>query len=367
MVGMDHHPKLIAMITAEYTPIGPYPGTRYNVGHILFETPDDPDPQFPPSPITVSQEDRNRHVSEPLKDLAGYLTYNRNYDPNEVLKRMRQVGEWISEYVLPEQCLCCYQGNLPQTIEIATDQQEFPWELTWVQNNFLARQVIHARLPFGSRRRGRSYPLDTSDVPRFALLIGQTAGLPSTQEELTGIRRLYQQKFGRDITVFQGAEVTSDLIRDLLATTGNFERPFDIVHFIGHGDSQANLVWLELMGSPFLDNQVPQVLGGSPLVFLNSCFSGVSSPNQYRYQADVVGSFGRRLLFSGASHFIGPLFPVRDFAAKNFALSFYSELFSGAPVGVAFFKAKAELSQTDPLAYTYVLYGIPLARKVNNG
>lgn len=364
---MNLHPRLVAAITAEYTPIGPYPGVRYSVVHILHETPNDMDPQFPPSPITVYQEERNRHISEPLKDLAGYLTYNQNYNPNEVLRRMRQIGEWISEYILPEQCLCCCQGNLPQTIEIATDQQEFPWELTWVRNNFLARQAIHARLPFGSRRRGRSYPLDSLNVPRFAVLIGRVAGLSSAQEELSEIRQLYQQKFGGDITVFQGAEVTPDLIRDLLATTGNFERPFDIIHFIGHGDSQANLVWLELMGSPFLDNQVPQVLSGNPLVFLNGCFSGVSSPNQYRYQADVVGSFGGRLLYGGASHFIGPLFPVRDVTAKRFAISFYSELFSGAPVGAAFFKAKAELSEIDPLAYTYVLYGIPLARRVNNG
>ncbi len=364
---MNLHPRLVAAVTAEHTPIGPYPGVRYSVVHILHETPHDMAPQFPPSPITVYQEERNRHISEPLKDLAGYLTYNRDYDSSEVLRRMRQIGEWISEYVLPERCLCCCRDNLPQTIEIATDQQEFPWELTWVRNDFLARQVIHARLPFGSRRRGRSYPPDPSDMPRFALLVGRNTGLSSAQEEISEIRKLYQQKFDGDITVFQGADVTTDLIRDLLATTGNFERPFDIIHFIGHGDSQANLVWLELMGSPFLDNQVPQVLGGSPLVFLNACSSGISSPNQYRYQADVVGSFGGRLLFSGASHFIGPLFPVRDVTAKKFAVLFYSELFSGIPIGEAFFKAKIELSKTDPLSYTYVLYGIPLVRRINNG
>jgi hypothetical protein len=371
---MDFHPRLMATITAEDTLIGAYPGMRYGVLHLLYETPDPIDtyPHIPPSiidhpSITVQQEERNRHISEPLRHLAGYLTYNLNYDTNEVLRRMKQIGEWISTYVLTERCLCCCHGTLPRTIEIATDQQEFPWELTWVQGDFLARQAVHARLPFGSLGRGRPYPLDTSNVPRFALLIGRSAGLPSAEEELDEIRSLYRQKFGGSITVFKGAEVTPDLMRELLATTGNFERPFDIIHFIGYGDSQPNLVWLELMGPPFLDNQVPQVLGGSPLVFFNSCFSGISLPNQYRYQGDVVGSFGARLLFGGASHFIGPLFPVRDVTAKKFATLFYSELFSGTPVGVAFFKAKAELSQADPLAYTYVLYGIPLVRRVNNG
>jgi CHAT domain-containing protein len=361
---MELHPKLMATITAQQVQLGAYPHLSYSVVRILRETLQDL-PLFPPSPSFISMEEKNRRISIPLVDLAGYITYNQNYDPSQVLERMKQIGGWISEKILPGNCLCCCRSGLPQSIEIFTDQHEIPWELTWVREDFLARHIVHTRLPFASR--GRSYTVNYSPVPRFAVLIGRAAGLHFAQEELSAIRTLYQQKFGEDITVFQGAEVTADLIRDILVNTGNFDRPFDIVHFIGHAESQMGLVWLELLGPPFLDKYVPQVLGGSPLVFFNACSSGVSTIVGYRYQADVIDSFGARLLAAGASHFIGPLFPVRDTTAKRLAVSFYSELFSGTPVGAAFFKAKTELGKTDPLAYMYVLYGTASVRMVNNG
>jgi hypothetical protein len=361
---MNIYPRLVATVTAMQGRVGPHPSLRYTVSQVLYQTAQDIDALTPPPPINVIHEEKNRHISEALTNLAGHLVYDQLYDQAQILARLQGIGEWVSEYILPWNCLCCCNGNLPTTVEVITDQHEIPWELTWGQGNFLAGHVIHARYPFVAR--ARHHALAYHNVPRFAMVVGRSEGLFLAQAEIDEIRGIYRQRFGGDITMFQGETVTVDLLRNLLAATGSLDTPFDIIHFIGHGDSQIDQVWLELVGTPFLDHNVPSVIGGNPLVFWNACFGASSTLTRYRYQADVVDAFGGRLLSNGAGHFIGPLFPVLDSTAKGFAVSFYSRLFSGEPVGLAFFNAKAELSTRDPIAYTYVLYGNPAVRMVAN-
>lgn len=361
---MDLYPKLSMIVTAMQGRVGSYPALRYSVFHTLHQTAQDTDALTPLPPKSVIEEDRNRRVAGALTDLAGFLKYNPHYSPTSIFERLKAIGEWISEYVLPGQSLCCCQGRLPQTVEIMTDQHEIPWELTWVEGNFLSSHVVHARYPFVSKARHHS--LIYESPPKFAVVIGRSEGLFSAQDELDEIQRMYSERFKRDITIFQGEAVRADFLRRLLADGATVGGPFDVIHFIGHGDSQTDQVWLELTGSPFLDSYVPPSMNGNPLIFWNACFSASSTAARYRYQADIVDAFGGKLLSSGASHFIGPLFPVLDTTAHRLAVSFYSHLFSGLPVGLAFFNAKKELGAIDPIAQSYVLYGNPAVRVVTD-
>lgn len=177
---MDLYPGLTTFITAQSASLKGHPHTIYSV-HIMYESSQGHIlPLKPPEPRPIAVQRKSTHILRPLEDLAGYVTYNRNYDPDEILGRMKEIGRAISQNILsPEECFCrCHGGSLPQTINIYTDQQDLPWEMTWVHNDFLARHVVHARLPYVTPPR--SDPIH-STVPRFAVLIGQAAILPFAQ------------------------------------------------------------------------------------------------------------------------------------------------------------------------------------------
>ena len=362
---MTLYPRLITSITALQGRVGPYPSLRYSVSQVLHQSDEDVIALAPRPPVDIIQEDKNREVIGSLQQLAGYLSYSEATDPHRVLKHLRGIGEWIGNRLLTPRCLCCLGGALPRTIEILTDQQEIPWELTWVNNDFLSRQAVHARYPFVSRARHQTCKY--SEPPRMALVIGRIAGLQLAQAEIDGIVSAYHSRFGSNPEIFSGEQVTKKLLLGLLQETTSTEQPYDVIHFIGHGDAQIDQVWLELPGSPFLDNDLPPRLRGNPVVFWNACHSAVSTEGKYRYQADVFDAFGSRLLAGGASHFIGSLFPVFDTTACGFALAFYREAFEGHPLGVAVFNAKATIDGKDPLVHTYALYGSPAVRLVRNG
>ncbi len=198
----------------------------------------------------------------------------------------------------------------------------------------------------------------------MVIIVGKTAGLFSAGEEISGLIKLYKGTFSQEPSVFDGERVTVDLIRDLLLGT-IFGSPCDIIHYIGHGNCTSTHVWLELLNVPFLMGNVPASINGSPLVFWNSCYGGAYR-SRPPYQSSIIDSFGSQLLANGAGHFVGPLFPVPDFTAREFSCIFYEQLFSGSTVGEALFQAKREVASSNPLVNAYVLYGNVSSRIVTD-
>lgn len=356
---MSIYPRLVTTVTAMEGRIGPYPSIQYAVQQLLYTTVQDIHALAPLTPVNIIQEEKNRQISETLSNLAGSLKYSSIYEPSTMLSEFKKIGKWISDYLFVHNCLCCWNGGLPQTVEIITNQHEIPWELTWIQDDFLAKQTIHARYPFVSKTRHSS--ISYSTPPRLAIIRGRSDGLTLVDEEISGIREAYQKKFSQEISLFSGEEVNVNLIRQLLSGQDSMNA-FDIIHFIGHGNAQYDQVWLELSGPPFLDHNIPQIMSKTPLIFWNSCLGATTLQARYRYQADVIDAFGGKLLSSGASHFIGSVFPIFDTTAKEFAVNFYSNLFDGNPIGKAFYEAKVALYNMDPVVLTYVLYGNPEVR-----
>ena len=359
---MSVYPRLVAIVTAKHGAIGPYPSLQYAVSQLLYHTVNDVDALLPPPPVQVIQEEKNRQISGALSQIAGQLAYAGARSSALIQEDLSDVGKWISENVLLPNCLCCWQGSLPHTVEIITDQHEIPWELTWVNGDFLARQTIHARYPLVSKTRHT--PVSYGSPPKMAIIKGSSEGLHLVESEIDGICQAYFSKYGQNAKIFDGEAVKVEFIRRLLSGLDS-DLCFDIIHFIGHGNAQNDDVWLELLGSPFLKSNIPEVLNRTPIVFWNSCLGAASISNGYRYQSDVVDAFGSELLSNGASHFIGPLFPVLDGTARDFAVDFYAKLFEGETIGKAFFDAKNKLVANDPIALTYVLYGNPALRTAN--
>ena len=355
---MNLYPRLISTFTAMQGRVGPYPSMRYSMTQVVHQTQNDVEALAPHPPIEVIQQDKNIRVNQALENLAGHLVYSENSQPGAVLHMMTEIGEWIGERILPRNCFCCLNGNVPKTVEILTDQHEIPWELTRINGGFLSELAVHARYPFVTRTRHAA--VEYSKSPKMAIVLGLTEGLELAQKEADDISSLFRQRFGTYPDRFESKVGGAQVLREILL--GTSYGSFDLVHFIGHGSSQIDSVWLEFPGLPFLGADVPRRLGGNPLVFWNACHSSASISQRFRYQSDIVDAFGGRLLSAGASHFIGSLFPVLDSTATQFSVSFYSSLFSGHEVGLAFFAAKKAVASADPLVHTYALYGNPLLR-----
>jgi hypothetical protein len=347
------YPRLSTTIISQPFNSGVHPSLKYSVSTILYQSSRDVDPILPTGPITINQEFQNLHIAAELNDLAGYMRFASPREADEISRRLRGIGVWIAENILQSGHLCACHGNgIPRTVEIIADRQDIPWELTWLVDDFLARKVVHARYPF--RSSGRRTPVSYPERPELAIVVGRSRGLFAAEAEIEDLCALYKAATGLNAEVFVGERVDVDLIRGILDRSIG---AFDIVHYIGHGDADQDQVWLELIGPPFLQSNVPAVIPRNPLVFWNCCLSGSSSVT--RYQSDVVNGFGSRFLSGGAGHFIGPLFPVSDITARKFAVAFYTHLFAGEPVGESLYEAKNVAGKDDPLALTYVLYGNP--------
>jgi hypothetical protein len=357
------YPRLETIITAHPGLIGTYPSLRYGLYNVLHRSIQDINPLRPPKLKSVTEREKNEQILDASADLARRIAYTSGLNPTEILQSLRKIGEWIDSIALPGQCLYCCDGQLPQTIIVLTDQHEIPWELTWVDEKFLSQHVILARYPFVAKARTKD--LAYHDTPKLVVLIGRSNGLFAADAELEVIGKTYKKYFDKEIEVYRGESVTPQLIKKILAEGSTIGGPFDIVHFIGHGNSQLDEVWLELVSTPFLTSHIPPSIEGNPIVFWNACFSASGGLAQYNYQASILDSFGEKLLSNGASHFIGPLFPVLDSTARKLASSFYDHLFSGLPVGQSLFEAK-KFAENDPIAHTYVLYGNPALEVVSN-
>ena len=248
-------------------------------------------------------------------------------------------------------------------IQVLSDDPAIPWELMRPVRadgsgrlDFLGLHFSIARWPLGTR--GAARPPQSLTVSRSAIIAPVYRGtqqLASAGDELTTLKTM--QGF---------TEVAGDYaaVRNLAMNP-----PQGIVHFAGHGavtDEGGVPQFAILLEDSQMDPVTWQsleahVTAAHPLFFFNACDVGESR----RFLNDVDG-WAPVLLSSGASGYIGALWPVNDATAEAVAASFYRQLSKGisgygANVAEALAKARADVfSRTgDPTALAYVFYGDP--------
>lgn len=142
-----------------------------------------------------------------------------------------------------------------------------------------------------------------------------------------------------------------------------------LLHFAAHGSFEpenANRSRLTLSGGSLTpDDLIGEASSGlrksNPLVFMNACSIG-------RMTLSLTGLAGwaEKMVNTGrVSAFIGTLFEVNDELAAEFMQVFYTRLFAGDTLGVAFHTARLALRDhqiANPTWLAYVLYGDPNSR-----
>lgn len=249
-----------------------------------------------------------------------------------------------------------------ESIQVLSDDPAIPWELMRPSRadgtgrmDFLGLHFMIARWPLAAR--GVARPPQLLALRQSAVIAPVYSGaeqLASTGAEMATLKSM--KGFGQ-----VGGSYAA--VRGLA-----MHPPQGIVHFAGHGavaDKGGVPQFAILLEDSEMDPStwralLPAGTGAHPLFFFNACDVGESR----RFLNDVDG-WAPVLLESGASGYIGALWPVNDATAEAIAASFYRQISTRlrerSNVAMALAKARAEVfAQTaDPTALAYVFYGDP--------
>jgi hypothetical protein len=247
------------------------------------------------------------------------------------------------------------------SIQIFTDSPIFPWELLLPvspeneeYSGFLGTEFQIARWHLNTAPTTREYPPSRLRLERLTVIAPRYEGaayLPHQREEIEGLQKL------------PGSVVRDgrfETLAGILASTGS-----GIVHFAGHGAADPGTsgvaTYAIQLEDRVLDLTTWRGLKTSatshPLYFLNACQIG-----QSERVAHFVDGWAPAVLDSGASGFIGGIWPVSDAGASDLATRFYASLgenlAAGARVTELLRNARHRFFETGDATYlSYVFYG----------
>ena len=252
------------------------------------------------------------------------------------------------------------------TIQIFSNNPVIPWELMRPsrpdgseQRNFLGIEFNIGRWHVSNRSRQLDRPPQSLEIKELDVV----APGYKPDEKLPG-----QTDEIKMLSGFNGFRTTPGRLE-------NVERllessPSGIIHFAGHGSAKPTAdgvyEYFISLEDTALDLTTFRGLTGSgaflnhPFFFFNACEMGRSSK-----VADFVSGWAPAVLESGASGFIGALWPVDDQGAAKFAARFYQELDRGlakGPVRVDKVLRDARrlyLEEGNPTYLAFIYYGDP--------
>ncbi|HLK00068.1 MAG TPA: CHAT domain-containing protein, partial [Streptosporangiaceae bacterium] len=181
--------------------------------------------------------------------------------------------------------------------------------------------------------------VDTVPVPdgmlRVLMVIARPEGERDVSYQMIArplLERLRAVRGQVDLVVLRPP--TLDALISTLAQASARGRPFQVVHFDGHGTNRdEGLLDFEKPGGgsdPVPAGAIAQVLADAevPVVVLNACQSGGIGK-------DLEAAVATRLLAEGTASVVAMAYRVYAVAAAEFMAAFYERLFAGDPVSAA--------------------------------
>jgi len=223
---------------------------------------------------------------------------------------------------------------------------DLPWEFAYdpERKNFLATSEVNF-----TRNVDTAIPADRippRDNLRILVVVAQPLGLAhlSVDEEIARVKSGFQDLIAAGLAQ---VDVLLDSTPALLHQTLEVSRPYDILHFIGHGEFNEDtgvgcLVFEnESQGIQTVDSQVLQQIlcrRGVRLMFLNACETGKGG------RADFNRGVAPALVAAGVPVVVANQFSVLDVSATAFARHFYWALAQGRSVGDAAREARVAVN-----------------------
>jgi hypothetical protein len=246
-----------------------------------------------------------------------------------------------------------------RSVQVLSDDPMLPWELMRAartggqdRQEFLGLTARVARWQLGTT--GLPRPPQSLQVHKLVVIAPHYAGsmaLDAAQQEADSLRS------------HEGFENVKGDYTDVRALAADL--PDGIVHFAGHGavrDEDGGPQFAILLEDSELAPATWKSLATAshthPFYFFNACEVG-----QARQAVGALDGWAPALLDTGASGYLGALWPVSDQVAGVFAANFYKILLENASAPVA--EVVRQTRQRtfddthDPTALAYVLYADP--------
>lgn len=320
---------------------------------------------------TYLDVERREYLQQEILTAAQRLSFDRAGAAQEQRESFHRPGTLLFTQLLPESI----QQQLIQlppgsTLQLVTDDLNWPWELLHDGRDFLALQHNITRLPRLAKARPQRNPMPQTSAGSAkvtCLLLGNPTGdLPGTIDEITAVEDILF--VARERVTYRslfGAHITADYLQDQLTT----ER-YDLIHYAGHATPDSLL----LVNAPFQTDRLQAGLPHNPVVVLNACATGrtTSDETTLHTMSQNAQSLAASFIQAGAAAVIGMLWPIPDAAAAHFGRALYTHLTAGVSIGSALRLSRHELRQQDPHGIAWlapVLYGngqhqpIPVALK----
>ena len=293
-------------------------------------------------------------------------------------------GRLLYDYLMPHDFIDLLDGNQPLRLIVDRATAAFPWEmacfpsrqgaapLRWLGTDLQLSRQFRTLL---SQAPGLSPPLND----RLSVLVIADPA-PERELQLAGARiegrrvaDILKSANGQDfgagtlsINVVEriGAGECDPIEILALLLSGDF----DIVHFAGHGDYNAQAPeasgWIFGANTVLTARDIFRARSVPRMVFANACFSGVLQAGR-AFAADELShglaSIAQSFFERGVANYIGTGWPVDDAQALTTAEAFYQALLRRESIGTALSAARKKVfsEQIESTWGAYQHYGNP--------
>jgi hypothetical protein len=308
-------------------------------------------------------ENLRREIGKALEEFAHCVKGMVGDEPE-----FRALGQILYRLILPEQVRHELE-QLQESLSLFTDDPSLPWEILHDGTDFLSlRYPLSRQLILQERLRTLLGPAARSDSGGAALVIADpTENLPGARKEGRAVFEFFRDNGSSESVLLSGRAATWTSIQRHL-----IERRLAVIHYCGHIDHDATTgePMMRLHGGSRLSaDAVLQQFRGTPIVFLNACYS--DAPAELREpSARLTETFAQAFMLGNqegvASAVVGSMWSIPDEpeeAGTEFALAFYRSLRRCTPIAEALRTARLltrNEKKCGPMVWgPYVLYGDP--------
>ncbi|OQX27106.1 MAG: hypothetical protein BWK80_06960 [Desulfobacteraceae bacterium IS3] len=300
-----------------------------------------------------------RRIIEKINETPGPA---RGGNVLEELKRMGQ--KMCNEFLTPdiEKKLLATRAEY-LILEIDEQLVHIPWELLYLNGEFLCQRFSMGRLPSTPQKMAACEKRELKTPLKMWILANPGGDLDSAASEGEMICDFLDQvNAGADERLID-AEVDSEISP---AQVRENIKKYDVVHFAGHAEydpqSPSKSGW-RLTDGNFTAADIESIAGGSAmpaLVFSNAC---QSARTEKWGKSDESFGLANAFMLAGVRHYIGTSWEIKDSPGSEFARLFYEHLVSGKSVGesvrLSRFELMADKSDAACSWASYQLYGEP--------
>ena len=320
-------------------------GSAYQSTYIVVE-------HFSPSEYRVGWYQADQ-VILPVENVSSSLKFR----PQRWMEQTLEAGKAAFSAYFPSRAQDFIRSRRDLAIQLSTNHYDVPWELLHDGKEFLCLSRPFARKAQTLREPRRERPPKRA---QRALVIGNpTEDLPGAEDEARAVADLLQ-KGGWEVEAMYGSDATSEELSLRVNSTD-----YGLIHFAGHGyfdkikPQNSGLVFADgkLFASEFERWQKTPAF-----LFLSACESGQVTIEP-TLRGEQMEGIAASALLGWVEAYLGPIWPIGDAVAKEFALEFYQQLLAGGSFGEAVRQARLTVFNKGPNGWaSWVLYGDPLKK-----